>query len=144
METEPLWLLRKLAREDYAWYLASNHWKALRDRAFDHHGRACSRCRTTTNLQVHHLTYRRLGCERVEDLQVLCRGCHERNHPRQIDRTRRTAKARALSAVEDAPSRDTDPDEAQRWWEHQTREWDDNVFSASDPPQLRERKRPWL
>jgi hypothetical protein len=31
-------------------------------------------------LQVHHLTYKRLGRERMEDLQVLCCSCHHVVH----------------------------------------------------------------
>lgn len=34
-----------------------------------------------SRLQVHHLTYIRLGNEDLSDLQVLCLGCHRRRHP---------------------------------------------------------------
>lgn len=41
----------------------------------------CGRERTDTRpLDVHHLTYERLGNERAEDLVVLCRRCHEEQH----------------------------------------------------------------
>jgi 5-methylcytosine-specific restriction endonuclease McrA len=31
-------------------------------------------------VEVHHLTYERLGEERLTDLVALCRSCHEREH----------------------------------------------------------------
>ena len=37
-------------------------------------------CGVKHRLQVHHLTYERLGNERDEDLKVLCWACHEREH----------------------------------------------------------------
>ena len=33
-----------------------------------------------TALDVHHLTYERLGREKDEDLRVLCRACHGDEH----------------------------------------------------------------
>jgi len=32
------------------------------------------------NLEVHHLTYDRLGDERMDDLEVLCPDCHRKAH----------------------------------------------------------------
>ena len=34
----------------------------------------------TGPLQVHHLTYERLGNERMSDLEVMCRGHHKKHH----------------------------------------------------------------
>ena len=34
-------------------------------------------------LDVHHKTYARLGCEAPEDLEVLCRACHDERHTRR-------------------------------------------------------------
>ncbi len=36
----------------------------------------CGRIKSAANLQVHHLTYERLGNELPSDLQVLCHACH--------------------------------------------------------------------
>jgi hypothetical protein len=38
------------------------------------------RCIETTGLEVHHLDYARLGAERDEDLEVLCRFHHQVRH----------------------------------------------------------------
>ena len=40
----------------------------------------CQLCNTGGSLQVHHRTYQRRGYERLDDLTVLCRKCHERQH----------------------------------------------------------------
>lgn len=61
-------------------YLFSDHWKSLRLQAFKEGGRHCHRCPATTHLDVHHLRYRRLYDVTVQDLQILCRKCHEREH----------------------------------------------------------------
>ena len=39
----------------------------------------CGRASSEMTLDVHHLTYERLGHERADDLIVLCRSCHERH-----------------------------------------------------------------
>lgn len=60
-------------------YMRSALWRATRSRVIDSAGWQCSVCkRRSTKLQVHHLTYDRLGCERDEDLAVLCARCHRR------------------------------------------------------------------
>lgn len=61
-------------------YLHSEHWKNLRIQAFKEWGRHCHRCPATSRLDVHHLRYRNLYDVTVQDLQILCRKCHEREH----------------------------------------------------------------
>lgn len=66
---------------DYATdYLTSSWWKRVRWAKLWSSGEICAVCRSTEDLNVHHNTYRRLGCERPEDLIVLCRRCHETFH----------------------------------------------------------------
>ena len=43
-------------------------------------GHRCENCDERSSLQVHHLTYARLGREIDEDLVVLCRMCHANEH----------------------------------------------------------------
>jgi len=38
--------------------------------------RICNTHKDEAQLEVHHRTYERLGCERVDDLTTLCRDCH--------------------------------------------------------------------
>src|SRR5207253_1892600 len=49
-----------------------------RRKALAYHGARCAVCKTTRRLQVHHLTYERLGHERMSDFKILCK----RHHPR--------------------------------------------------------------
>lgn len=64
----------------YTQYLSSPEWKAKRDVALIRAARKCEECGNTRRLQVHHLTYDRLGDEEHEDLRVLCDACHRREH----------------------------------------------------------------
>jgi len=61
-------------------YLRSAHWRARRERALQLAGYRCERCGAPAPLDVHHLTYARIGRERDRDLRVLCRACHEDEH----------------------------------------------------------------
>ena len=63
---------------DYHEYMASREWalkkKAVRERAEN----ICERCASCEIQNIHHVTYRNLGHEDPwEDLQGLCRPCHE-------------------------------------------------------------------
>ena len=60
----------------YLSYLKSKLWKKRRYAALERAKFKCEECGDTRWLQVHHLTYERLGREHPKDLQVLCQGCH--------------------------------------------------------------------
>lgn len=64
----------------YRDYIKSHWWKAKRNHILKKRGRKCEKCRSTKRIQVHHLTYERLGRELDSDLQVLCRSCHMLEH----------------------------------------------------------------
>lgn len=65
----------------YAGYLSSESWRRARKRALSRAGGFCQRCRCSSrHLQVHHLTYDRLGQEYESDLLVVCGTCHEDLH----------------------------------------------------------------
>ena len=65
---------------EYQAYIRSSHWRRRRTAFLRKHGRWCVGCyRKGGTLEVHHLTYRRLGHERDSDLMALCpKPCHER------------------------------------------------------------------
>jgi len=83
----------------YREYLASEHWYRKRAAALRAAGYMCSRCGTVgakrgSGLQVHHLTYARLGDELLEDLRVLCQSCHNAIHDKpRSKRLRKRIKA---------------------------------------------------
>lgn len=61
-------------------YLSSPVWAAKRLEALKEYGPVCNRC-GLHGTDVHHKTYVRTGGEeRIEDLEILCRSCHEAHH----------------------------------------------------------------
>lgn len=64
----------------YAAYLKTRHWHELRRQVFERDGHKCTRCPNRTRLEVHHLTYERLGDELLSDLTTLCYDCHRAIH----------------------------------------------------------------
>lgn len=68
------------AKRKYDTYLQSKRWQEKRKMALARANHKCAACGATKRLDVHHLTYERLGNERQEDLMVLCRPCHESTH----------------------------------------------------------------
>ena len=70
-------------------YLQSPIWKEKRAQALAYYGTLCGRC-GGYGTDVHHKTYERVGGnELMEDLEVLCRSCHEAHH-----RAERCARAK--------------------------------------------------
>jgi 5-methylcytosine-specific restriction endonuclease McrA len=64
----------------YHEYLASDDWQVKRSDVMQQAGYRCERCGLPWGLQVHHVTYERLGNELPEDLACLCRDCHRKLH----------------------------------------------------------------
>lgn len=61
-------------------YYASREWGLLREAVRKRAGGLCESCKARPIYAVHHLTYIRLYCERLEDLQGLCNDCHKGKH----------------------------------------------------------------
>ena len=78
-------------------YLKSDHWQQLRRRKLEGDGvlGPCNHCEVCGRpgfevtqaplggeviLDIHHKTYVRLGFELMDDLEVLCRDCHNSRH----------------------------------------------------------------
>lgn len=64
----------------YLQYINSGEWRAQKIAILAQRGPRCEDCSSTKRIQVHHLTYERLGRELPGDLRVLCNDCHERRH----------------------------------------------------------------
>lgn len=75
--------------ERYGEYLQSEEWFLIREQILRRDGYRCTITGKATApgdpLQVHHLTYDRVGCERPEDLVTVCRSQHEKIHGRRFD-----------------------------------------------------------
>ena len=84
-------------KQEYQRYLESAHWKKTRAAKLVLAGHRCEfrpirgehpkhgylygdRCGDSRKLQVHHLSYERIGAERDEDLEVLCKFHHLVRH----------------------------------------------------------------
>lgn len=74
------------AQAEYAAYLRTPHWQAMRAAALKYAEHRCQLCYSTEAVEVHHRTYDRVGHERLADLTVLCARCHERHHGRHDKR----------------------------------------------------------
>lgn len=71
---------RKKKRLTYAEYINSKRWAKKREEALAFHGSRCSECGTSHQLQVHHIHYKTLFSERMQDLRILCHDCHANHH----------------------------------------------------------------
>ena len=80
------WLRQHRRRAEYKRYMRSDAWAAIRDVKLSIAGYRCEECNAEGPiLDVHHLTYDRFGGdERMTDLQVLCRPCHNKAHGRKF------------------------------------------------------------
>ena len=61
-------------------YLKSEHWKNLRTQRLIIANKKCEQCSDVYYLDVHHLSYKNIFDVTVEDLRVLCRICHNKEH----------------------------------------------------------------
>lgn len=70
-----------MSPERKAEYLKSPKWYSLKRTVLARDGYKCRVCSSTTDLQVHHITYIGLGGnEELEDLATLCGTCHSKLH----------------------------------------------------------------
>jgi hypothetical protein len=67
---------------NYKIYIRSEAWDKFRGSVIKARGRICEDCGTRVGeMNLHHVTYARLGRERPDDVQILCVPCHARRHP---------------------------------------------------------------
>jgi hypothetical protein len=66
-----------MEKSEYHKYLASREWALLREAVRKRSGGKCERCGQGPHDDTHHLTYERVGHERLEDLQAVCSPCHK-------------------------------------------------------------------
>lgn len=71
--------LRELGYDSYDSYLKSGHWHDLKRLYRESDRPQICQC-GETDVELHHLTYERVGAEELTDLIALCRRCHEDIH----------------------------------------------------------------
>ena len=70
-----------LKKERYHEYLKSGEWKYIRTEKLKQANFKCDGCNETKgSMEVHHLTYERVGMELFTDLAVYCHDCHQIAH----------------------------------------------------------------
>jgi len=77
--------MRKLRKNkkkaiDYKAYLYSEKWKKKRKKILKRDNFTCQDCGSKNHLQVHHLTYKNIGNERLNELITVCAHCHKKRH----------------------------------------------------------------
>lgn len=84
---------------DYHTYLASREWAQKREAVRNRCGNVCERCHRAPHQQTHHLTYARVGHERLEDLLGVCKRCHKfLSAKSNVDPAKQKRKIRLASA----------------------------------------------
>lgn len=76
----------------YRNYLASANWAVIREGMLWLVDYSCEACGAGLPLEVHHVTYDRLGDESLHDLQVLCPPCHTRADSLRVAHRQRSAR----------------------------------------------------
>lgn len=68
----------------YEEFLKTKYWMSISRFVREKSGK-CEECGATTNLHVHHISYKNHGCEHahLEDLVCLCKECHIKAHHEQ-------------------------------------------------------------
>ena len=95
----------------YLQVLDSPSWKVRAHILKGWAGAKCEWCGSGTGLDVHHLSYHRLGAETPRELVVLCRGCHEAAH----DPVRQPSRIQLLEITDRHPETFQDILEAERF-----------------------------
>lgn len=67
---------------DYSDYINSDAWQERRKERLEFAESRCELCNRSSDLEVHHRTYERLGDENLNDLIVICKTCHHQFHDR--------------------------------------------------------------
>ena len=70
-----------MKNDRYKEYLNSGEWKHLKGLKLKQVNHTCQGCLESGRvLEVHHLTYERIGMELLTDLTVYCTECHKKAH----------------------------------------------------------------
>lgn len=96
----------------YKDYLNTDHWKELREAKLLDVDFRCEKCRRKSQLEVHHRHYNTYGHERLSDLQVLCRNCHQGHHDAEFAHQTREARPKEAPKCRREEERDF------RAWKH--------------------------
>jgi len=84
-------LLEEDAQKESAWwnnyndYLQSEAWSQKREKVIARDRYLCQACLSAQAVEVHHLTYKNMGCEPLFELISVCSSCHAKIHQKESD-----------------------------------------------------------
>lgn len=67
-------------KDAYENYLGSEDWRLKRNERMLIDKNKCTKCGSGKNLIVHHLSYKNIGDEKMDDLITVCNSCHRKIH----------------------------------------------------------------
>ena len=79
-ESTPIFGNPFMSAEDKLKHMQGEYWANLKALKIEFTQHRCELCFSPNHLHLHHLTYQRLGCERVDDVVLLCYTCHQLQH----------------------------------------------------------------
>lgn len=86
----------------YDEYMRSTRWRNIASAMKKHANYLCAHCKqSSTTLEVHHLTYERFGRERMSDLVVLCKPCHDAADWKRVEKREAVGRERAYDKARD-------------------------------------------
>jgi 5-methylcytosine-specific restriction endonuclease McrA len=91
-------------KSKYQKYVKTDCWSLRRQQYLKGHT-SCEACGQRIALQVHHLTYERLGSERDDDLLAVCENCHRMFHGMD-GATPKTWAVQRLSYLPEGPKKE--------------------------------------
>jgi 5-methylcytosine-specific restriction endonuclease McrA len=65
-----------MSRVNYKKYLQSPHWYNYKQSVYRDKPYYCYLCQKREKLELHHITYKNLGNENIDDVIYLCHKCH--------------------------------------------------------------------
>lgn len=79
-ESTPIFGNPFMSAEDKLKHMQGEYWANLKALKIEFTQHRCELCFSPHYLHLHHLTYQRLGCERIDDVVLLCYKCHQLQH----------------------------------------------------------------
>lgn len=79
-EIQPQKQLMFISNAEKLAYMKTEQWKQLKFKRLEIAQYKCECCESTHRLHLHHVNYKRLTQELIEDVAILCEGCHNRIH----------------------------------------------------------------
>lgn len=67
-------------KKRYQVYVRTLHWQELRRNKLKEVGKVCRVCKSSKDLEVHHINYKNLYDCVLSNLDVLCHTCHNSHH----------------------------------------------------------------